>query len=102
MIGPCQHCPPRALPPLPLSPSTLENLATIHLQGGRKEKIRAGDVLGALTADVGHAREQVGRIDINEFATCVAVQRGIGREPVARLNAGRIKARSVKARVLED
>ena len=80
----------------------LPAMATIHIQGGRKEKIRPGDVLGALTADLGYTREQVGKIDINEFATYVAVARGISREAVARLNQGRIKGRSVKARLLGD
>jgi ATP-independent RNA helicase DbpA len=80
----------------------LPAMATVHIQGGRKEKIRPGDVLGALTADLGYTREQVGKIDINEFATYVAVARGIGKEAVARLNQGRIKGRSVKARLLKD
>jgi ATP-dependent RNA helicase DbpA len=79
----------------------LPAMATIHIQAGRKEKIRPGDVLGALTADLGYTREQVGKIDINEFATYVAVARGIARDAVARLNQGRVKGRSVKARVLE-
>ena len=77
-------------------------MATVHIQAGRKEKIRPGDVLGALTADLGYTREQVGKIDINEFATYVAVARGIGREVVTRLNQGRIKGRGVKARLLDD
>ena len=80
----------------------LPAMATIHIQGGRKEKIRPGDVLGALTADLGYTREQVGKIDINEFATYVAVERGIAHEVVARLSQGRIKGRSVKARLLKD
>ena len=80
----------------------LPAMATIHLQAGRKEKIRPGDVLGALTADLGYTREQVGKIDINEFATYVAVERGIAHEVVARLNEGRIKGRSIKARLLKD
>jgi ATP-dependent RNA helicase DbpA len=79
----------------------LPAMITIHLQAGRKEKIRPGDVLGALTADLGYTREQVGKIDINEFATYVAVARDIGREAVARLNEGRIKGRSIKARLLD-
>jgi ATP-dependent RNA helicase DbpA len=79
----------------------LPAMATIHLQAGRKEKIRPGDVLGALTADLGYTREQVGKIDINEFATYVAVARDIGKEAVARLNQGRIKGRAVKAKLLE-
>ena len=78
----------------------LPPMATIHIQAGRKDKIRPGDVLGALTADLGYTREQVGRIDINEFATYVAVERGIAQEVVARLNEGRVKGRSVKARLL--
>jgi len=80
----------------------LPAMATVHIQAGRKEKIRPGDVLGALTADLGYSREQVGKIDINEFATYVAVARGIAHEAVARLNQGRVKGRSVKARVLDD
>ena len=80
----------------------LPAMATVHIQAGRKEKIRPGDVLGALTADLGYTREQVGKIDINEFATYVAVAREIGSEVVARLNEGRIKGRSVKARLLNS
>jgi len=77
-------------------------MATLHIQGGRKEKIRPGDVLGALTADLGYTREQVGKIDVNEFSTYVAVERGIAHKAASRLNAGRIKGRSVKVRVLDD
>jgi ATP-independent RNA helicase DbpA len=77
-------------------------MATLHIQGGRKEKIRPGDVLGALTADLGYTREQVGKIDVNEFSTYVAVERGIAQDAAARLDAGRIKGKSVKVRVLED
>lgn len=80
----------------------LPAMATIHIQGGRKEKIRPGDVLGALTADLGYTREQVGKIDINDFATYVAVERGIAKDAVERLNQGRIKGRGVKARLLKD
>lgn len=75
---------------------------TIHIQGGRKEKIRPGDVLGALTADLGYTREQVGKIDVNEFATYVAVDRSVAAEAAQRLNGGRIKGKTVKARLLRD
>jgi len=59
-------------------------------------------VLGALTADLGYTREQVGKIDINEFATYVAVERSVAHEAAARLGNGRIKGRTVKARLLKD
>ena len=82
----------------PLAPP----MVTLHIQGGRKEKIRPGDVLGALTAELGYTREQIGKIDVNEFSTYVAVDRAIGRDAARRLNEGRIKGKSVKARVLDD
>jgi ATP-independent RNA helicase DbpA len=77
-------------------------MVTLYIQGGRKEKIRPGDVLGALTADLGYTREQIGKIDVNEFSTYVAVDRGIGHEAARRLSDGRIKGKSVKVRVLSD
>ncbi|ODT32667.1 MAG: ATP-dependent RNA helicase DbpA [Hydrogenophaga sp. SCN 70-13] len=80
----------------------LPAMATLHIQGGRKEKIRPGDVLGALTADLGYTREQVGKINVNDWSTYVAVERGIAQQVASRLNAGRIKGKGVKVRVLED
>ena len=78
-------------------------MVTLHIQGGRKEKIRPGDVLGALTADLGYTREQVGKINVNEWSTYVAVVREIAQQAASRLNSGgRIKGKSVKVRVLED
>jgi len=77
-------------------------MATLQIAGGRKEKIRAGDVLGALTGDAGFAKEQVGKISVNEFSTYVAVERGIAHEALRRLNAGRVKGKSVKVRLLEE
>jgi len=76
-------------------------MATLHLQAGRKEKIRPGDVLGALTADLGYTREQIGKIDVNEFSTYVAVDRAIAQQVASRLNAARVKGRSVKVRLMD-
>ena len=77
-------------------------MATLQIVGGRKEKIRAGDVLGALTGEAGFTKDQVGKINVNEFSTYVAVSRDIAREAVKRLSAGRVKGKSVKVRLLED
>ena len=75
-------------------------MVTLQIIGGRKEKIRAGDVLGALTGDMGYTREQIGKINVNEFSTYVAVDRAIAKQAEAKLAAGRIKGRSVKVRLL--
>ena len=75
-------------------------MATLQMLGGRKEKIRAGDVLGALTKDMGFAGAQIGKISINEWSTYIAVERAIAADVLRRLNAGKVKGRSVKVRML--
>jgi ATP-dependent RNA helicase DbpA len=75
-------------------------MRTLQILGGRKEKIRAGDVLGALTKDLGFASAQIGKISVNEFSTYVALDAAIGAEVARKLT--RIKGRSVKVRLLDD
>jgi ATP-independent RNA helicase DbpA len=87
-----------------LTPASTEPLrppmATLQILGGRKEKIRAGDVLGALTKDMGFEATQIGKINVNEFSTYVAVEQGIADEAARRLNAGKVKGKAVKVRRL--
>ena len=81
----------------------LPPMVTLQLLGGRKEKIRPGDVLGALTGpDGGFTREQIGKINVTEFTTFVAVQRAIAHEALRKLNAGKVKGRSVRVRFLQE
>ena len=75
---------------------------TLQILGGRKEKIRPGDILGALTGEAGFKFEQVGKINITEFHSYVAVERGIAREAVKRLSDGKIKGRKAKVRRMAD
>jgi ATP-independent RNA helicase DbpA len=75
-------------------------MATLQLLGGRKEKIRKGDVLGAITKDFGFDGADVGRIDVNDFSTYVAVRREMADAVLKALNTGKVKGRSVKARRL--
>jgi len=77
-------------------------MVTLQILGGRKEKIRPGDVLGALTGEAGFTREQVGKITVTDQTTYVAVTRDIAGEAVRRLAAGKIKGKTVKVRALED
>jgi len=75
-------------------------MVTLQILGGRKEKIRPGDVLGALVKDLGFAVAQIGKINVNEFSTYVAVERGIADKALRGLNSGKVKGKSVKARRL--
>ena len=84
----------------------LPPMITLQIVGGRKEKIRAGDVLGALTGGDGgipaFTREQVGKINVNEFSTYVAVDRAIASQAQQKLSAGGVKGKSVKVRFMDE
>ncbi|OGA27019.1 MAG: ATP-dependent RNA helicase DbpA [Betaproteobacteria bacterium RIFCSPLOWO2_12_61_14] len=75
-------------------------MVTLLILGGRKEKIRPGDVLGALTGEAGFTREQVGKITVTDQSTYVAVARNIAHEAVRKLSAGKVKGKTVKVRAL--
>ena len=79
----------------------LAPMVTLQILGGRKEKIRPGDVMGALTGTAGFAAAQIGKINVNEFSTYVAVARDIADVALRALNAGTVKGKRVKARPIE-
>ena len=77
-------------------------MVTLQILGGRKEKIRAGDVLGALTGEGGLPAAQIGKINVNDFSTYVAVAREIAAQALKALNDGKVKGKRVKARPVEN
>jgi ATP-independent RNA helicase DbpA len=72
-------------------------MVTLNILGGRKEKIRPGDILGALTKDAGFPGEQIGKINVNELSTYVAVDRSIAPQVLRKLNEMTVKGKKVKA-----
>jgi ATP-independent RNA helicase DbpA len=83
----------------PATPGHLQPpMATLQILGGRKEKIRPGDVLGALTGDAGFEGSQIGKINVTDMVTYVAVSRDIADKAVNRLSAGKVKGKKVKVR----
>jgi ATP-independent RNA helicase DbpA len=76
-------------------------MVTLQILGGRKEKIRPGDVLGALTKDMGFPGTQIGKINVTEMSTYVAVERAIADKVLGKLNAGFVKGKRVRARRIE-
>ena len=75
-------------------------MVTLFMMGGKKDKVRPGDILGALTGEVGLKKEQVGKINVFEFVTYVALDRRIVNQAFARLSTGNIKGRSFKMRLI--
>ncbi|MDF1798508.1 MAG: DEAD/DEAH box helicase [Planctomycetota bacterium] len=75
-------------------------MATIQIAGGRRDKLRAGDLLGALTGEAGLEGDEVGRIDLRDKVTFVAVARQRAVAAAKALDQGRIKKRRFRATLL--
>ncbi|UVW27460.1 ATP-dependent RNA helicase DbpA [Massilia sp. H6] len=92
-----------------LEPAAPAPMVTLCISGGKKAKLRPGDILGALTGDAGLSKEQVGKINVTEFSSYVALERHAAHAAVAKLNDrsapgpefGVIKGRYFKMRFLE-
>jgi len=73
---------------------------SVFNMGGKKDKLRPGDLLGALCGDVGLTKEQVGKINVSEFMTYVALDRKIAEQALAKLSVSNIKGRQFKMRFI--
>lgn len=87
-----------------LKPQTTQALqapmVTLCISAGRKDKLRPGDILGALTGDAGLPGKQIGKISITDYQAYVAVERDIAEQALERLSTGKIKGRSWKIKML--
>ncbi len=79
-------------------PVNLEaKMDTLIILEGRKNKMRPGDILGALTGDAGGLKgEDIGKIEIHDFFSYVAVAKKLASTALMRLQNGRIKGRKVR------
>jgi len=75
-------------------------MATLIIDGGKKRKIRPGDILGALTGEQGIGGKQVGKINVFDNRSYVAVSREVANTALHKLNNGKMKGRSVRARMM--
>jgi ATP-independent RNA helicase DbpA len=75
-------------------------MVTLGINGGRKDKIRAGDILGALTANTDLPGNLIGKIDIAENLSYVAVERPVAKQALRILSEGKIKGRKFRVRKL--
>lgn len=80
-------------------PST-PTMKTLCIGAGRKDKIRPGDILGALTGDAGIDGKYVGKIDILNQQSFVAIEHAQAQQALERLNHGKIKGRKIRVRYL--
>jgi ATP-independent RNA helicase DbpA len=92
------------LPPLSLldNPPVVPMMSTILIDGGKKQKLRPGDILGALTGEQGIEGKQVGKIHIFDNWSYVAVAVDAVRPALRKLGSGKLKGRTFRSRQVRD
>jgi len=73
-------------------------MVTLQIDGGKKQKVRPGDILGALTAKDGITGAQVGKINLQHNRAFVAVSREVVDTALKKLSLGKLKGRAFKVR----
>lgn len=76
-------------------------MVTLQIDGGKKQKVRPGDILGALTAGGHIAAEQIGKINVLPMRAYVAVNKKVAKLALQKLSNGKIKGRQFRARLLK-
>jgi len=87
------------LPPLSaLNKAPLQALMqTIQIEGGKKQKIRPGDIVGALTGDNGIEFNDIGKIKVTDIRAYVAVSRNVAQKAMSIITKGKLKGKSYRA-----
>ena len=78
----------------PFSPTMM----TLCLDAGKKDKIRAGDILGALTKDLGLPADVIGKIDVFPLKSYVAINKSHASVALQALKQGKLKGRRINVR----
>jgi ATP-independent RNA helicase DbpA len=82
-------------------PANKPTMATLLIDGGKKQKVRPGDILGALTGANGIKGAQVGKINIFDNRSYVAVRGDAVKQALRKLTEGKLKGRSFRVRLLK-
>ncbi len=75
-------------------------MKTMVIDAGRQDKLRPGDILGALTGIGGLQASQIGKIDVFATRAYVAIQHNVIENVIPKLRAGKIKGRNFRVRKL--
>ncbi len=76
-------------------------MVTINIDGGKKQKVRAGDILGCLTGKNGITGTQVGKIQLMAMRSYVAVEKSVAKKALQTISNGKMKGRQFRARILK-
>ena len=90
------------LPPAALLQQTPPRpaMSTLRIEGGKKQKLRAGDIVGALTIEGGIEAHSIGKIQVSDNWSYVAIKREAAKAALQIISSGKLKGKSFRARLI--
>lgn len=76
-------------------------MQTLCIDAGKKDKLRAGDIVGALIHEGGLTKEQIGKIDQQDHLSYVAIERNIAAATHQKLQKRPIKGKVFRIWLLD-
>ncbi|BDU37321.1 ATP-dependent RNA helicase DbpA [Vibrio nigripulchritudo] len=77
-------------------------MVTLQIDGGKKQKVRPGDILGALTGDDGIPGSQVGKINVFPMSAYVAVHTESAKKAFKKLEKDKLKGKQFRVRYVKN
>jgi len=75
-------------------------MSTLRIEGGKKQKLRPGDIVGALTNGGELKSDQIGKIQVSINWSYVAIKREVSKLALSKLSNGKLKGKSFRARLI--
>lgn len=90
------------LPPIELlsNPPARPQMSTLRIEGGKRQKLRPGDLVGALTKADNINGNNIGKIQVMENWAYVAIERSLSKVALQQLMNGKIKGKSFRAKLV--
>ncbi|MGB5965397.1 MAG: ATP-dependent RNA helicase DbpA [Sulfurimonadaceae bacterium] len=75
--------------------------ATLKIDGGKKDKLRPGDIVGAITSDKTVKGDEIGNINVTAMRSYVAVERAKAKMAFNLIRDGKMKGRNFRVHLLD-
>jgi ATP-independent RNA helicase DbpA len=75
-------------------------MSTLRIEGGKRQKLRPGDLVGALTKAETISGDNIGKIQVMDNWAYVAIERPLAKTALKQLSEGKIKGKSFRARLI--
>ncbi len=75
-------------------------MTTLQIDGGKKQKLRPGDIVGGLTGKTGIKGDQVGKIQVFDMKAYVAVETTVVKAALKKISNDKMKGKNFRVRAI--